>query len=314
MSFVNQEKIMDKKFDKKFYKDLTFEEWASQQDQTSLEFNAILRGHKSFPGYTLEDIKRDMYTRFIITEDNQNICMESLGGRHINPDKLNEKIVALNKILFSVSSEYKSVDKRGHGDSVSARLGGRGRDSEMVSFRIEEKAIKYAHYLIEHNMVPNIYTVSDLVRLAFAKYIEMVPIIHEFRDATTNRFLLDIRKEREIQEKLTVTNMLKGFDDNLMLLDDDLSGALRHIDNRDELEEIRDLVVNFIKDAISYNGVTKRENNRVKDYIMRNPTLYNILTTLEREKLVTREYIDTLRQKGIVPPSFDILPGSETNI
>ena len=297
-----------------FYRDMTFEEWAIQQDQTNLEFQAIAKGHRSFPGYTLEDIKRDIYTRFIITEDNQKVCIESLGGRHINSDKLNEKMVILNKILFSISSEYKSVDRKGHGDSVAARLGGRGRDAEMVSFRIEEKAIKYAHYLIEHNMVPNIYTVSDLVRLAFAKYIEMIPIVHEFRDATTNRFLLDIRKEKEIQEKITVTNMLKGFHENLVSLDEDLSEALRHIDNRGELEEIRDSIVNFIKDALSYNGSTKRENNRVKDYIMRNPMLYSILTTLERDKLVTREYVDILRQTGIASPSLDIIQDSESNI
>ncbi len=83
-----------------FHGDMTFEEWAMQQDQASLEFQAISKGHRSFPGYTLEDIKRDMYTRFIITEDNQKICVESLGGRHINSDKLNEKMTILNKILF----------------------------------------------------------------------------------------------------------------------------------------------------------------------------------------------------------------------
>ena len=299
---------------KVFYRGMVYEEWASQQDKDNLEFRAIESYHKTHPGYDLEEIRNEIFLNVIETEENQNLCLESFGVRHPRNKKLNEKLSILMKILFSHSSkEYKSVDKRGHGDQISARLGGRGKDAQIIGFRIEEKAVKYAHFLIEHNMVPEIYTVSDLVRLSFAKYIEMVPIIHEFRDAVSDRFLLDVQNERNAQERITVDELLKGFDDSLNSIDRDLNGAMRHINNREELEEIRDITTKFIKDALTYNSPSKREHGRVKDYIMMNPILYNILATLEREKLISREYIDSVRLKGVIIPDFNVVSGDESS-
>lgn len=295
-----------------FHRGLTYDEWASQQDSTNLEFRAIHAYHKTHPGYDLDEIRNSIFLNVIEAEENQKICIESFGERHPNSKKLNEKISALINILFSHSSkEYKSVDKKGHGDQLSARFGGRGKDSQVIAFRIEEKAVRYAKYLIEHDMVPEVYTSSDLVRLSFAKYIEMIPIIHEFRDAVSDRFLLDVQSERNAQERAIVDEMLKGFDDNLKSIDKDLNDAMRHVNNKEELEEIGNMATKFIKDALSYNSPTKRENARVKDYIMMNPILYNILSTLEREKLVTREYIDSVRLKGEVIPLFSILENSD---
>lgn len=291
---------------------MTYEEWASQQDQTNLEFRSIDIYHKTHPGYDLEEIRNSIYLNVIETETNQKICLESFGERHPNPKKLNEKMAILTDILFSHSSkQFKSVDKRGHGDQISARLGGRGKDSQTIGFRIEEKALKYAHYLIEHNMVPEVYTVSDLVRLSFAKYIEMIPTIYEFREAVSDRFLLNMQNEKNAQERIIVDGMLKGLEDSLTSIDQDLNDAIRHVNNKEELEEIRDVATKFIKDNLSYNSPSRRENARVKDYIMMNPMLYNILATLEREKLVTREYIDNVRLKGVAIPTFDALPGEE---
>jgi len=296
-----------------FYRGLTYDEWASQQDKTNVEFRAIEAYHKTHPAYDLEEIRNSIYLNVIETETNQEICIECFGDRHPNHKKLNEKIAFLTKVLFSHSSkEFKSVDKRGHGDQISARFGGRGKDSQVIAFRIEEKAVKYAKYLIEHNMVPEVYTVSDLIRLSFAKYIEMIPTIHEFRDAVSDRFLLDIKNEKNAQEREIVDNMLKGFDDNLRSIDKNLNDVMRHINNNGELEEIRDMTVTFIKDALTYNSPSKIESGRVKDYIMMNPVLYNILATLEREKLVTREYIDNVRLKGVVTPTFNVIPKEES--
>ncbi len=300
-----------------FYRGLTYGEWASQQDQTNLEFRAIDTYHNTHPGFNLDEIRNSIYLNVIETETNQKICLESFGERHPNPKKLNEKIQVLTKILFSHSSkDYKSVDKRGHGDQVSARFGGRGKDSQMIAFRIEEKAVKYAKYLIEHDMVPGIYTISDLLRLSFAKYIEMVPIIHEFRDAVSDRFLLDIQQEKNAQERATVDEMLKGFDRSLQSTNENLNDAMHHlhnlhVDSKGELEEVRDTTIKFIKNALSCNSPSKIESARVRDYIMTNSTLYNILTTLEREKLITREYIDGVRLKGISIPTFNIVENND---
>lgn len=300
--------------DKKiFHGDMTFTEWAAQQDQTNIEFNAIERGHKSYPGYTLEDIKRDIFTNYIINEDNQKVIQESFGTRHINSKKLNDQFSKLNRIVFTGSlGEFKSVDKRGHGDTVSAKLGGRGKSAETVAFRIEEKAVRYAHYLIEHNLAGSAQTISDLVRMGFVKYLEMIPVINELRDAISTRFTLDIQMEREHLDRMTVDDMLKGFDMSIETQEKDLMDALRHIENKEELEEIRDWTTKFIKDALTYNCATKKEKARVKEFIMGNGRLYNIMTTLEREKLLTREYIDDIRTKGIVPPNFDIFSQEDT--
>lgn len=301
--------------DKKiFHGDMTFGEWAAQQDQTNLEFNAIERGHRSYPGYTLEDIKRDIFTNYIINEDNQKVIQESFGERHINSKKLNEQLSKLSRIVFTGSlGEFKSVDKRGHGDTVSTRLGGRGKGAESVAFRIEEKAVRYAHYLIEHNLAGNAQTVSDLVRMGFVKYLEMIPIINELRDAISTRFTLDMQMEREHKDRIIVDEMLKGFEISLEVQEKDLMDALRHIENKEELEEIRDWTTKFIKDALTYNCATKKEKARVKEFIMGNSRLYNMITTLEREKLLTKEYVDNVRTKGTVPPSFDVISDSESS-
>lgn len=295
---------MDKKL---FYKDLTYEEWAVQQDKNSLEFRAMEACHNTHHEYDLEEIKNFIYINIIETETNQKLSLESFSTRHINSQKLNEQMSKLCRIIFSANNEYKSVDKRGHGDSVSIRFGGRNKDAESINFRIEEKAIRYAHYLIEHNLVGE-PTVTDLVRKGFSKYMEMLPTINELRDAVTNRFIVDIQIERENLERVRVTEMLKGFEARLITEEEDLMQALRHIDNKDELIEIRDWTINFIKDALSYNGPTKKEIARVREFIMGNPRLYNILLTLERQGLITKEYIDDVRQKGMAPLFVDTFP------
>lgn len=292
---------------------MTYEEWARQQDKDSLEFNAITRGHLTHPGYTLEDIKKDIFTGYIINEDNQKVFIDNFGERHVNSKKLNEQINKLMRIIFSSSlSDFKSVDKRGHGDVVTVRFGGRGRDVENISFRIEEKAVRYAHYLIEHSLAGGAMTISDLVRMGFVKYIEMFPIINEYRDEVSTRFTLDMQTEREHLDKVIIDKMLEGWGHSFESQESDLMDALRHIENKEELEEIRNWITKFISDALNYNCATKKEKARVKEFIMGNSRLYNMMSILEREKLLTREYIDNVRVKGVVPSSFDIISQDDT--
>lgn len=299
---------MDKKL---FYNDLTYEEWAAQQVKNTLEFRAIDTCYRTHPGYDLEEIKNFIYINIIETESNQKISLESFSARHVNSQKLNDQMSRLCRTIFSANNEYKSVDKRGHGDSVSVKFGGRNKDAETISFRIEEKAIRYAHYIIDHNLVSE-PTVTDLVRKGFSKYMEMLPTINELRDAITNRFIVDMQIERENLERVRVTEMLKGFETRLMTEEEDLMQALRHIDNKDELMEIKDWTTNFIKEVLSYHGPTKKELARIKEFIMGNPRLYNILSTLERRGLITKEYIDIIRQKGIAPEFINTFSEEDT--
>jgi hypothetical protein len=45
---------------------------------------------------------------------------------------------------------------------------------------------------------------------------------------------------------------------------------------------------------------------------MGNPRLYNILSTIERQGLITKEYIDDVRQKGIAPTFVETIFKEET--
>lgn len=290
----------------KFCEDLTYEEWFHLQNKENLELKAIAACHKTHPGFTLDEIKKFMYSYIIECETNQKTFVDNFGERHVNSDKLNEKISKLVKIIFSTRTDYNSVDNRGHGDSVTARFGGRGKSGTNIGFRIEEKAIKYAKYIIDHNLVST-PTVSDLVRTGFTKYIEMLPTINEIRGAATDQFLLDMQIERDNSEKASVTEMINGFEVSMESREQDLMDILRHADNREELEELRDWISQFIKDALNFSSPTKLGKGKVKQFIMNNSRLYSILTTLEREKLITKEYIDSVRHKGIAPADMNLV-------
>ena len=294
----------------KFWEDLTYDEWYLLQNKESLEFKAIEASHKTHPGFTLEEIKKFIYATIIESENNQKIFEENFGQRHINSDKLNQQISRLVRTIFSSTSEYHSIDKRGHGDSISARFGGRGKGSDNIGFRIEEKAIRYAKYIIDHNLV-SVPTVSDLVRTGFVKYIEMLPTINEIKGAVTDQFLLDMQIERENIEKTMVVEMIKGFEASMESKEQDLMDILRHSDNKEELEELRDWTMKFIRDSLSFSSPTKFGKGKVRQFIMTNGRLYNILTTLEIEKLVTKEYIDDVRQKGIASTALSLVQTEE---
>ena len=118
--------------------------------------------------------------------------------------------------------------------------------------------------------------------------------------------------EREYQDRITVDKMLEGWECSIETQEKDLMDALRHIENKEELDEMRDWITKFIKEALTYNCPTKKEKARVKEFIMGNSRLYNIMTILEREKLLTREYIDDVWMKGIILSNFDVISQEDT--
>ncbi len=284
-------------FKKPFLDGMEYEEWAALQDQNSLEFRAIAFSHTYNPDWALEDIQKDMYDNYIKTMANQKTHVELFGAPSSDPYKLNQTVDRIIKILNS-PSEYKSVDSRGHGTIITAKFGGRGKDAEQISFRVEEKASRQAHYLIDHKIVST-PTVSDFVREAFVKYMEIYPFINEIHDTNTNNFLVDMWNERKAAEKRDVKAKLDAVEDRLKEEERSLQDALRHIDNREELIEFRDETTEFIINMLSSLG-TKKYKNAVKDFIMKNSSLYNILSILEREGLVTKEYIENVTRKGKV--------------
>lgn len=284
-------------FKKPFLDGMEYEEWAALQDQNTLEFRAIAFSHTYNPDWALEDIQKDMYDNYIKTMANQKTHVELFGVPSSDPYQLNQTVDRIIKILNS-PSEYKSVDSRGHGTVVTARFGGRGKDAEQISFRVEEKASRQAHYLIDHKIVST-PTVSDFVREAFVKYMEIYPFINEIHDKNTNDFLVDMWNERKAAEKRDIKAKLDAVEDRLKEEERTLQDALRHIDNREELIEFRDETTEFIINMLSSLG-TKKYKNAVKDFIMKNSSLYNILSILEREGLVTKEYIENVTRKGKV--------------
>lgn len=301
--------------DTKFCEDMTFEEWVPKQDKNSLEFAAILACRKTHPGFDLKEIKTFIYTNIIESENNQKIYEETFGSRHPNSEKLNQQMSKLFRIVFSPGNEFKSIDNRGHGDIISAQFGetsrAEGRKAEKIGFRIEEKAVRFAQDLIQHNLVGQ-RTISDLVRSGFSKYIEMIPIINELKGPIIDTFVMDMKHEREEREKLKVRQAMEGFKQRIDSQQKSMFDSLRYTDNQEELEELKSWIIQFVKDTLSYNASTVQARLQIKRFIQEDPSLYNILTTLESKKLLTREYIDGVRQKGIAMPIFELVESDDT--
>ncbi len=301
--------------DDKFCEDMTFDEWASKQDKNSLEFAAIVACRNTHRGYNIQEIKDFIYTTIIENENNQKIYEETFGQRHINSAKLNQQMNKLFRIVFSPGNEFKSIDNRGHGDIISTQFGetnrSEGKKAEKIGFRIEEKAVRFAQDLIQHSIVGQ-RTIADLVRTGFSKYIEMVPIINELKGPIVDTFVTDMRHEREEREKLIIRQAIIGFKQRIESQHASMFESLRYADNQEELEELRDWTIQFIKEVLSYNAPTIQGKLKVKRFIQEEPSLYNMLTTFEARKLLSKEYIDTVRQKGICPMTFDTISDNDT--
>lgn len=301
----------------KFLEDLTYDEWYLLQNKESLEFRAIEASHKTHPGFTLEEIKRFIYATIIESENNQKMSLDNFGQRHINSNKLNRQMSELFRILMSSGNEFKSIDNRGHGDIISVQFGetnkAEGRKAEKIGFRIEEKAVRFAQDLIQHNMVSH-RTISDLVRTGFSKYMEMIPIINEIKDPIVDGFVTDMKHEREEREKLKIRQAIEGFKQRVESQQKSMFDSLRYTDNQEELEELRDWVVEFISDTLSYSAPTVQGRLQIKRFVQEDNSLYTILTTLEGKKLLTKEYIDSVRQKGVAIPIVNLVESDDTKL
>lgn len=300
----------------KFFEDMTFEEWAFGQDKKNIEFRAIKSGHENYPGYTLEDIKREMYINFIITEENQRPCIQSFGDRHPDPDTLNKQMKELTRIIFSPAIGsgdelgkkvkdksgrreqrygYRIADDKGHGDIATVRL---AEEREKISFRIEEKALSYAKYLISHNQVDARFA-SDIVRDGFIKYIQILPIIREIRDACAEDFLKDMKIDIETLEENKINIRLEGLIHRLKSKERTMMDASSFAEEnkKNTFADLKTWTEEFIKDTLS-TGHSSYEKGKLKQFIMEDTTLFSILSRLEGEGLITREYIDNIRRKG----------------
>lgn len=308
----------------KFFEDMTFEEWAVRQDKKSIEFRSIKIGHENYPGYTLEDIKREMYINFIITEENQRPFIQSFGDRHPDSEKLNGQMKELTHIIFSPAIGsgdeqgkkvkdksgrhkqqygYQIADEKGHGDVVTVKL---TEEREKISFRIEEKALSYAKYLIAHNQVDARFA-SDIVRDGFVKYIQMLPIIREIRDACTEDFLKDMKIDIETLEENKINIRLEGLRHRLKSKEKNMMETSSFVeeDRKNTFVDLKYWTEEFIKDTLS-TGHTSYEKGRLKKFIMEDTILFSILSRLEGEGLITREYIDNIRRKGIILSNFNV--------
>lgn len=307
----------------KFFEDMTFEEWAARQDKKSIEFRSIKIGHENYPGYTLEDIKREMYINFIITEENQRPCIQSFGDRHPDPETLNKQMKELTRIIFSPAIGsgdgqgkkvkdksrqhkqqygYQITDEKGHGDVVTVKL---GEEREKISFRIEEKALSYAKYLIARNQVDARFA-SDIVRDGFVKYIQILPIIREIRDACTTDFLKDMKIDIETLEANKIDIRLEGLKHRLKSKEKNMfdASSFAEENKKNTFADLKTWTEEFIKDTLS-TGHTSFEKGRLKQFIMEDTTLFSILSRLEGEGLITREYVDSIRRKGVILPNSD---------
>ena len=87
--------------------------------------------------------------------------------------------------------------------------------------------------------------------------------------------------------------------------------TLKEIDHdKDALEEYRDDIVKYISDELGRNR-SKQDMTKIKSRIIEDRNLSRILDTLERDGLVSKEYVDSITKKGIVMPHTNIIVKNE---
>lgn len=316
-----------------FYGDDTFEQWAEKQNKDSMEFNIIQEAHDKYPNWNLEDIKTyapgfmSMCLKIIqdIHKENRDMSIEDIKKRALNyisagrrSDKIhmevfgvpsigdyelakwNSSLVRIMSILMS-PSKYRSEDFRGHSAVVKTRLG-----DGQLSFRAEMQLHRDMHEITDNNRGKYL-TDSDFIRELLFKGIEIYTLINKGElGELADRILFNREEYRLKRDRLTLQEELNNIDMELKQQYENLEDITRYEQNRQlTLEEFRDDIYEYIKNKLSVPGKLQYKE-AIRNCIIRHRDLPRILDILEREKLVSRRYVDNILKKGISTPYIDI--------
>ena len=320
----------------KFHEDMTYDEWAEKQDKDGIEFKAVQEVHNAYPRWTMEDVKEYLpgfistFTKMMqdIHKNNRSDSIELINQRAVNyisagirSDKIHMEVfgvisnseyniakwnTSLTKIMSVIMSpsKYRSEDHRGHSAVVSSRLG-----NSTVSLRAEMQLSRDISVIADNNR-GKYPTNSDLIRELLFKGVEIYSMINRGELGSLADKVLFNREEYRLKcDRLTLQDELDNVDVELSQQYENLEEIIRYEQNKEiVLEEFRNDIVEYLRHKLSISGKIQHKE-AIRHSVMRHRDLPRILDTLEREKLISKEYVDNILKRGVwTPYTLLILP------
>lgn len=321
----------------KFSGDMTYEEWAPKQNSDSLEFKIIQGIHRSFPDWNLEEVKKraldfmSSHLRIVqdIRSDYYNLDLnniEKLAAQYIDAGRVGNKIhldtfgepctnydylARWNLSLINViniltsPSKYKYEDEKGHNTVQRVELAGK-----RYGFAAEKQLDRDIKKIVE--MLPERFeTKSDLMRELLFKGIEIYTIMNAGDLGNTAKdVLLDIKPFRLKAEEESLNQKLVNIKSEFGRLYEKLERFIYNRSDRDILEEFREDFVKYLDDILNH-PCRKQDKEEIRACIKSNRDLEKILDRLERDKLVSREYMDSILKEAKVIPYVNLVSNED---
>lgn len=277
----------------KFFGDMTFKEWLDDNKDHHI-IDAIKSMHNIYPEEPYEviiDYINHMTHNAILLHKNMK---DVFGIDH--PDPM-EQYVNFTTLCnsFKIYHNVRASDDKGHSESVSMRIGG-----ERISVRIESRLMGHIRYLIEHGSVEH-RLLSDFCRQAIILYTIMHPLMKDSVDPEHLEFLAYLQAEidetNENNREMHVETLRRKFAQDLKSL---VSIINSNIDREERLSEFTENFTFFLGRTL-LTPTTRLERGRMKELIISDLAIRQILTSLNTEGLINKTYTDSIINKGELP-------------
>ena len=328
----------------KFYEDETYDEWVSKQ-YNSLELKIIQEIHNTYPNWTLEDIKayapifisthmkivqnvhKDDPTLNVqdIEKRASNYILAGIYGNKVHKEtfgddepcddyrylaKWNNGLCKIMDVLLS-SSKFKTEDDKGHSSGQTLRFA-----DKHYSFRAEKQFDRDVHKIIDHHDT-RFETKSDFFREVIFKGAEIYTLINKGNLGHVAESVLYNMKECRLHyEEEELEQKLRQIEDTLYKRYEKFDKLKRNRSSKGALEEFRDDMVEYLRDTFSL-PCRKQDKEIIISRVKENRDLEKTLYELEREGLVSKEFIDCILKEGrFVPytgtiPPINIIPDND---
>ena len=269
---------------------------------------------REHPDLNMGNIERFIFDYIEICKTNNNIYIDTFGISPVNVSHLskwNSTIGKITKVLFEHPggghidvSKYKSKDEQGHSGSYKTRIGGRQysiRADEQLGRDISKIRSDHKH---------RFETESDFLRELIFKGVAIYSLINQ-DDLTEGReILLSMERKMSEDDELSRRQRKDDIDGELSSRLDYLEEILDYRDENDRKELLgifRDNLHRYLNDSITDFVGSKALKIAIKRTIMESRDLEHVLRRLEENKLVSKEYIDSITRNGTVIPFLSIV-------
>lgn len=315
------------------------DEQYSNKQYNGLETKIVEDVHKIYPSWSLDDIKEYIpgflsnylklikginrerpdlnmgnIERFIfdyveICKTNNNIYIETFGASPVNISHLskwNSTIGKITKILFEHPGgghidppRYKSKDEQGHSCSYKTRIGGRQysiRADEQLGRDISKIRSDHKH---------RFETESDFLRELIFKGVAIYSLINQDNLKEGREILLSterkISEDNELSRRQRKDDIYGEVSSRLEYLEEIL-GYKDEKDRKELLEIFRDNLHRYLNENLTDFVGSKELKIAIKRAIMENRDLEHVLRRLEDNKLIPKEYTESIIRNGTVVP------------